>query len=122
MIIGATSAAAADSKPLKLRLAHGWSPKHHVHVILDQWTKDVEQRTDGRVKITIFPGGALSTARQLYELVIDSAQDQAITHRKIGEIYEAQGETAKARREFMTSLSFEPDNSQLQKRVEELRK
>ena len=56
MVIGAIStAAAASNNPIKLRLAHGWSPKHHCHVILDQWVKDVDQATDGRVKITIFP-------------------------------------------------------------------
>jgi len=67
MIFSTISTAAAASKPLKLKMAHGWSPKHHCHAILDQWTKDVKQATDGRVEITIFPGGALSTAVQLYD-------------------------------------------------------
>lgn len=57
----------AFAKSLDLKLAHGWSPKHHCHVILEKWTKDVDQATDGRVKIAIFPGGALSTAVQLYD-------------------------------------------------------
>ena len=67
MMFGTISAATAASKPIELRLAHGWSPKHHCHVILEKWTKDVDQATEGRVKITIFPGGALSTAVQLYD-------------------------------------------------------
>lgn len=67
MIFAISTATAASNKPLKLKLAHGWSPKHHVHGILDKWTKDVKQATDGRVEITIFPGGALSTAVQLYD-------------------------------------------------------
>lgn len=77
VLISATSIATAASKPMKLKLAHGWSPKHHVHGILDQWTKDVEQGTDGRVKITIFPGGALSTARQLYDSTRTGVADLA---------------------------------------------
>ena len=78
MMISATSiATAASNKPIELRLAHGWSPKHHVHVILDQWVKEVERETDGRVKITIFPGGALSTAVQLYDSARTGVADMA---------------------------------------------
>ncbi len=58
---------AASTKPVKLKMAHGWSTKHHIHAHLDQWAKDVEKATDERVKIQIFPGGALSTAKQLYD-------------------------------------------------------
>jgi len=65
-VICVTSNAMAAST-FKLKLAHGWSPKHHVHVILDKWTKDVNQATDGRIQIDIFPGGALSKANQLYD-------------------------------------------------------
>ncbi len=77
MMFGATSTGMAAAKPLELRLAHGWSPKHHVHVILDKWVKDVEKATDGRVKITIFPGGALSTAVQLYDSARTGVADLA---------------------------------------------
>jgi TRAP-type C4-dicarboxylate transport system substrate-binding protein len=67
LMISVVSTSTAAAKTIKLRLAHGWSPKHHCHVILDKWTKDVSKATDGRVEITIFPGGALSTAVQLYD-------------------------------------------------------
>jgi len=77
MIGAASTAMAASNKPIKLRLAHGWSPKHHCHVILEQWVKDVDQATDGRVKITIFPGGALSTAVQLYDSTRTGVADLA---------------------------------------------
>ena len=75
MMIGVTSMATAA--PIELRLAHGWSPKHHCHVILDKWTKDVEKATNGRVKITIFPGGALSNAVQLYDSTRTGVADLA---------------------------------------------
>jgi TRAP-type C4-dicarboxylate transport system substrate-binding protein len=69
-----TVASAAD-KPVELRLAHAWATTHHVHVIIDQWVKDVEKATDGRVKITVYPGGALSTAVQLYDTVKTGVAD-----------------------------------------------
>jgi len=73
----ASTAASAAAKPVELKLAHAWATTHHVHVILDQWTKDVEQGTNGRVKITIYPGGALSTAMQLYDSVRTGVVDLA---------------------------------------------
>jgi len=73
----ASTAASAAAEPVELKLAHAWATTHHVHVILDQWVKDVEKATDGRVKITIYPGGALSTAVQLYDTVRTGVADLA---------------------------------------------
>jgi TRAP-type C4-dicarboxylate transport system substrate-binding protein len=78
MMFNATSAtASASTEPVELKLAHAWATTHHVHVILDQWAKDVGQATNGRVKITIYPGGALSTAVQLYDIVKTGVADLA---------------------------------------------
>ena len=77
MFCTASTAASAPAKPVELKLAHAWATTHHVHVILDQWTKDVEKATNGRVKITIYPGGALSTAVQLYDTVRTGVVDLA---------------------------------------------
>ena len=77
MMFGTASTAASAASPVELKLAHAWATTHHVHVILDQWTKDVEKATDGRVKITIYPGGALSTAVQLYDTVRTGVADLA---------------------------------------------
>jgi TRAP-type C4-dicarboxylate transport system substrate-binding protein len=78
MILGtASTAASAPAKPVELKLGHAWATTHHVHVILDQWAKDVEKATDGRVKITIYPGGTLSTAVQLYDSVRTGVVDLA---------------------------------------------
>src|SRR5512139_154234 len=70
-------AAPAPAKPVELKLGHAWATTHHVHVILDQWAKDVEKATSGRVKITIYPGGTLSTAVQLYDSVKTGVVDLA---------------------------------------------
>ena len=77
MMFSTASTAASAASPVELKLAHAWATTHHVHVILDQWTKDVEQATKGRVKITIYPGGALSTAVQLYDTVRTGVADLA---------------------------------------------
>ena len=77
MFCTASTAASAPAKPVELKLGHAWATTHHVHVILDQWTKDVEKATNGRVKITIYPGGTLSTAVQLYDSVRTGVVDLA---------------------------------------------
>lgn len=60
-----------------LRLAHGWSTEHHIHKVIEAWTKEVEKATSGRVKIEIYPAGALATPNQLYDAVATGVADMA---------------------------------------------
>jgi TRAP-type C4-dicarboxylate transport system substrate-binding protein len=39
------------------------------------WAQEVERRTGGRVKITIFPGGTLTAANQCYDGVVNGISD-----------------------------------------------
>jgi TRAP-type C4-dicarboxylate transport system substrate-binding protein len=39
------------------------------------WAKQIEQRTNGQVKITVFPGGALTKANQCYDGVVKGITD-----------------------------------------------
>ncbi|MBW1893946.1 MAG: TRAP transporter substrate-binding protein [Deltaproteobacteria bacterium] len=39
------------------------------------WAKEVEKRTDGKVKITVFPGGTLTKANQCYDGVVKGISD-----------------------------------------------
>jgi TRAP-type C4-dicarboxylate transport system substrate-binding protein len=56
------------AEPLaKLRYAHWFPPTHPHAVLIDQWCKEVEKRTDGRVKVTHFPGATLSPIAQIYD-------------------------------------------------------
>lgn len=62
---------------VELRFAHGWSTEHHIHKVIEAWTKEVEEATSGRVKIEIYPGGALATPNQLYDAVATGVADMA---------------------------------------------
>jgi TRAP-type C4-dicarboxylate transport system substrate-binding protein len=77
VITGCGGGTTTAAQPVELKLAHAWATTHHVHVILDQFAKDVAQATNNRVKITIYPGGALSTAVQLYDTVSTGVADMA---------------------------------------------
>ena len=41
----------------------------------EAWAKEVENRTGGRVKITLFHGGTLTKAPQTYEAVVSGVAD-----------------------------------------------
>ncbi len=51
-------------------------PATHAHAIwADKWAKEVEKRTNGAVKITMFPGGTLTPADQCYDGVVKGISD-----------------------------------------------
>lgn len=39
------------------------------------WAKEIEKRTDGKVRITVFPGGTLTKANQCYDGVVKGISD-----------------------------------------------
>ncbi|MDG4674932.1 C4-dicarboxylate TRAP transporter substrate-binding protein [Shinella sp. 838] len=62
----ATGAMAAD---YEIRLAHVTSDKEPIQQAMEQFASKVEQRTDGRVHIEIFPNGTLGSNPEVYEQV-----------------------------------------------------
>ncbi len=64
-------------KPKAIELSYSifFPPTHIQCKTAEAWAREVEKRTDGRVKITIFPGGALTQARQCYEGVVNGISD-----------------------------------------------
>jgi len=49
----------------------GFTPAtHKISILADQWCKEVEKRTNGRVKATHFPGATLTSATTTYDAVV----------------------------------------------------
>ncbi len=60
----------AQAKPVEFSYSI-FFPATHKHTILaGEWAKEVEKRTNGKVKITIFPGGTLTSAPTCYDGVV----------------------------------------------------
>lgn len=57
----------AQQKAMKLRLSVMWPPQHAITKLLDQWGKDVEKATGGRVTVTVFASNTLSPPMQVYD-------------------------------------------------------
>ncbi|WP_297623192.1 TRAP transporter substrate-binding protein [Nocardioides sp.] len=61
---------------MTLTLGHPFAPEHLIQTeVLEPWAEEVEEATDGKVKIEIVPGGALGAGDVVYENVNSGAQD-----------------------------------------------
>ena len=58
-----------------LKLANFFPPDNKVSVVMDQWCKEVEKRTNGRVKVTQFTGGTLTPPTQTFISVTRGVAD-----------------------------------------------
>jgi TRAP-type transport system periplasmic protein len=65
----------AQEKTITLRYSTMF-PVNHKHAVLsDQWCKEVEKRTNGKVKVQHFPGGTLTSPPTTYESITKGVVD-----------------------------------------------
>lgn len=62
-------------KVVELKYSIFFPPTHIQCVMAESWAREVEKRTEGRVKITLFPAGALTSAKNCYEGVVNGISD-----------------------------------------------
>jgi TRAP-type transport system periplasmic protein len=65
----------AEEKSMKLRLSSMWPPQHPLTKTFDQWGKDVEKATAGRVTVTVFASSTLSPPMQVYDNTVKGVVD-----------------------------------------------
>jgi TRAP-type C4-dicarboxylate transport system substrate-binding protein len=74
--IGTATKAAAAPKVIELKLAHPMPPGHPLHTdVWDWWAKELNKRTNGRVKVTVYPAGALGELTVIYENTLSGICD-----------------------------------------------
>ena len=54
---------------IELRYANIFPPVHKITLLGEEWGKEVEKRTDGRVKVISFPGGSLANGSDMYDAI-----------------------------------------------------
>jgi TRAP-type C4-dicarboxylate transport system substrate-binding protein len=64
-----------SAETVRLRYAMWMAPTHKMSVTVDQWCKEVEKRTDGRVKVTPYFGGTLAAPQLVYDGLLKGAFD-----------------------------------------------
>ena len=69
----------AQGKPIELAYSNFFPAPHKNAVLSVEWGKEVEKRTNGRVKVTVFPGGTLTPAAQCYDGVVKGLSDVGLS-------------------------------------------
>ena len=60
---------------IRLKYSNFAPPAHGLSILSDQWGKELEKRTNGRVKVAFFPGGTLVSANATYDSVVKGIVD-----------------------------------------------
>ncbi|OPY80671.1 MAG: Sialic acid-binding periplasmic protein SiaP precursor [Syntrophorhabdus sp. PtaU1.Bin153] len=66
---------ASAQKVITLNYSNFFPAPHKNSVLAEQWCREIEKRTNGRVKITYFPGGTLTPAAQTYDNTVKGIAD-----------------------------------------------
>jgi len=75
LIVAPMVASAAD---IEIRIAHGSSPQFHMHKALEKFESIVEQRSDKRINVTIFPSGQVAADTGMVEAVLAGSVEMAV--------------------------------------------
>jgi TRAP-type C4-dicarboxylate transport system substrate-binding protein len=77
LIFASLAPAVSQAKEIKLRYSLLWPASHPITKLAQDWGKDVEAATAGRVKVTTFPGNTLAPPMQAYDAVVKGIADMA---------------------------------------------
>ncbi len=66
---------ASAQKVINLNYSNFFPAPHKNSVLAEQYCKEIEKRSGGKVKITYFPGGTLTPAAQTYDNVVKGIAD-----------------------------------------------
>jgi TRAP-type transport system periplasmic protein len=65
----------AQDKVISLRFSDQFPPSDPQSITLNQWCKEVEKRTNGKVTVRLYPGSTLTPPFQTYQSVVDGVVD-----------------------------------------------
>jgi TRAP-type C4-dicarboxylate transport system substrate-binding protein len=69
----------SNAETVTLKYANFFPPTHIQSKLAESWAAEVEKQTEGRVKITYYPGGSLLKGKQIYDGVVDGIADVGFT-------------------------------------------
>ena len=75
LVLVFTAQAPAQEKVLKLRYSNFFPPVHPIAKLAEEWCKEIEKRTNGRVTFSYFPGNTLTPPTQTYDSVVKGIAD-----------------------------------------------
>lgn len=69
---------AATAADINIRIAHGSSPEFHMHKAMLKFESIVEERSDHRIDVTIFPSGQVAGDTGMVEAVLAGSVEMAV--------------------------------------------
>lgn len=69
------SAPQPQAAPVKLTYSNFFPPQHIQSKLAEEWCREVEKRTDGRVVVEYYAGQTLTKAQQVYDGVVEGLSD-----------------------------------------------
>ncbi len=69
----------AAAKPIEISFSNMFPPSHIHGQLGQEYCDEIEKRTDGRVKMTYYPGGSLVTPPQTYSAIVDGITDMGFS-------------------------------------------
>ena len=66
-----------QGEAIKLRYSLIWPSMHPLTKLAEEWAKDVEKATQGRIKVSMFPGNTLTPPMQAYDNTVKGVVDIA---------------------------------------------
>ena len=69
MSLSLVASSEGRAETITLRFANVFPPVHKNTLLVQEWGKEVEKRTDGRVKVVSFPGGSLVGGSEMFDAV-----------------------------------------------------
>ena len=74
-LLSVLSVNTASAEPIEISYANLFPPTHIQSQLPESWCKEVEKRTNGKVKITYYPGGTLLKGPKIFSGVLDGIAD-----------------------------------------------
>ena len=74
-LLFASNIVGAQEKVIKMDFSSFLPPTDKVSIALDSWSKEVEKKTNGKVKINFHPGATLTPGAQTYDSVVRGVVD-----------------------------------------------
>jgi TRAP-type transport system periplasmic protein len=71
--------AVGQEKTMNLAFSTPFPPQHKMGKLSDEWGKEIEKRTNGKIKITIYYAGTLTPGDKSYDGVVNGLSDLALT-------------------------------------------
>lgn len=75
--VALAGAGAAMAQTVELKLSHYVPPSHTMHQELTRWAEDMDKKSNGRLKITIYPASQMGPITRQYDLARTGVADIA---------------------------------------------